>query len=175
MYCYLPFNRWGESQRCKLPAQELSATKREEESSSMSLTPSAGLSTKLIGSSICKDPTIQTYAKQETQVQSLHQKDPLEKEMATHSSVLAWSIPWTEEPRGHSPWGHKELETSQQLNSNKDPTIQTYANSLENRKKKNTSPTKASTELEKKLKINLIHKHECKSPEQNISKWNPAT
>ena len=35
---------------------------------------------------------------QETQVQSLSQEDPLEKEMATHSSVLAWRIPWTEEP-----------------------------------------------------------------------------
>jgi len=35
---------------------------------------------------------------QETQVQSLSQEDPLEKEMATHSSILAWRIPWTEEP-----------------------------------------------------------------------------
>ena len=35
---------------------------------------------------------------QKTQVQSLDQKDPLEKEMATNSSILAWEIPWTEEP-----------------------------------------------------------------------------
>ena len=35
---------------------------------------------------------------QETQVRSLGQEDPLDKEMATHSSVLAWEIPWTEEP-----------------------------------------------------------------------------
>ena len=35
---------------------------------------------------------------QETQVRSLDQEDPLEKEMATHSNVLAWRIPWTEEP-----------------------------------------------------------------------------
>ena len=34
----------------------------------------------------------------ETRVQSLGQEDPLEKEMATHSSILAWKIPWTEEP-----------------------------------------------------------------------------
>ena len=34
----------------------------------------------------------------ETQVQSLGQEDPLEKEMATHSSILAWKIPWTKEP-----------------------------------------------------------------------------
>ena len=35
---------------------------------------------------------------QETQVQFLGQKDPLEKEMAIHSTILAWKIPWTEEP-----------------------------------------------------------------------------
>ena len=39
-------------------------------------------------------------AKQETQVRSLGQEDPLEKEMATHFSILAWRIPWTEEPGG---------------------------------------------------------------------------
>ena len=37
-------------------------------------------------------------ARQETRVQSLGVKDPLEKEMATHSSIFAWKIPWTEEP-----------------------------------------------------------------------------
>ena len=37
-------------------------------------------------------------ARQETQVQSLSQEGPLEKEMATHSSILAWKIPWMEEP-----------------------------------------------------------------------------
>ena len=37
---------------------------------------------------------------QEMWVQSLHQKDPLEEEMATHSIILAWKIPWTEEPGG---------------------------------------------------------------------------
>ena len=42
-------------------------------------------------------------------VQSLGQEDPLEKEMATHYSILAWEIPWTEEPGGlqYSPWGCK--------------------------------------------------------------------
>ena len=39
-------------------------------------------------------------AKQEMQVQSLDWEDPLEKEMATHSSLIAWKIPWTEEPGG---------------------------------------------------------------------------
>ena len=37
---------------------------------------------------------------QETQVRSLGQEDPLEEEMATHSGILAWRIPWTEEPGG---------------------------------------------------------------------------
>ena len=39
----------------------------------------------------------------ETRVQSLDQEDPLEKGMATHSSILAWRIPWTEEPGGLQP------------------------------------------------------------------------
>ena len=42
----------------------------------------------------------ESAAVQETQVRSLGQEDPLEKGMATHSSVLAWRIPWTEEPGG---------------------------------------------------------------------------
>jgi len=41
---------------------------------------------------------------QETWIQSLGREDPLEKEMATHSSILAWKIPWTEEP-GRLQWG----------------------------------------------------------------------
>ena len=52
---------------------------------------------------------------QETWVQSLGWEDPLEKEMAIHSSILAWKIPWTEEPGGpQSPWGHKELDMTEQ-------------------------------------------------------------
>ena len=45
---------------------------------------------------------------QETQFQSLGQEDPLEEEMATHSSVLAWGIPRTEEPGGLQSMGSKE-------------------------------------------------------------------
>ena len=44
------------------------------------------------------------------QVQSLDWDDPLEKEMATHSSIYAWETPWTEEPgRMYSPWDRKGL------------------------------------------------------------------
>ena len=46
----------------------------------------------------------------ETWVQSLGQEDSMEKEMTTHSSILAWKIPWTEEPGGYSPRGHQELD-----------------------------------------------------------------
>ena len=42
---------------------------------------------------------------QETRVRSLGREDPLEKEMATHSTILAWEIPWTEEPGGLQPMG----------------------------------------------------------------------
>ena len=41
-------------------------------------------------------------------------EDPLEEEMATHSSILAWKVPWTEESiAGYSPWGCKELDTTE--------------------------------------------------------------
>ena len=51
---------------------------------------------------------------QKTQVRSLGWEDPLEKEMATHSSILAWRIPWTEEPGGgYSPCGPKESDTTE--------------------------------------------------------------
>ena len=53
---------------------------------------------------------------QETWVQSLGQEDSLEKEMAIHSSTIAWKIPWTEEPgTGYSPWGRKESDTTERL------------------------------------------------------------
>ena len=45
----------------------------------------------------------------ETQVHSLGREDPLEKEMATHSSILAWEIPWMEEPGGLQPTGSQRL------------------------------------------------------------------
>ena len=46
---------------------------------------------------------------QETQVRSLGRKDPLEKDMATHSSILAWKIPWTEKPRGLQSMGSQRV------------------------------------------------------------------
>ena len=49
---------------------------------------------------------------QETQAQSLGLEDPLENEMATHSSILAWEISWTEEP-GRAAWSCKELDMTE--------------------------------------------------------------
>ena len=49
----------------------------------------------------------------ETWVRFLGREDPLEEGMATHSSVLAWKIPWTEEPGGLQSMGHKESDTAE--------------------------------------------------------------
>ena len=52
-------------------------------------------------------------AKQETRVWSLGWEDPVEKEMAIHSSILAWKNPWTEEPGGLQSMGHRELDPTE--------------------------------------------------------------
>ena len=52
-------------------------------------------------------------------VQSLGQEDPLEEEMATHSSILAWEIPWTEEPGGLQSMGQQSWTGLKRLNDNK--------------------------------------------------------
>ena len=56
---------------------------------------------------------------EETRVRSPGQEDPLEEGMATHSSVLAWRIPWTEEPDGLQPMGSDTTEHTQQHNNDK--------------------------------------------------------
>ena len=57
-------------------------------------------------------------AMQETWVRSLSQEDPLEMEMAIHSSILAWRIPWTEEPDGLQTTGLQKLDTTKWLTHN---------------------------------------------------------
>ena len=54
---------------------------------------------------------------QETWVPLLGQEDPLEKEMVTHSSILAWEIPWTEDVGGLQSMGSQELDTTERLNN----------------------------------------------------------
>ena len=53
-----------------------------------------------LGDACGKEPNLPTQDMYEMQVQSLGQKDPLEKSMAGHPAILAWRIPWTEEPGG---------------------------------------------------------------------------
>ena len=60
---------------------------------------------------------------QETQVQSLGWEDPLEKEIATHSSVLAWEIPWTEEPGRLQSLGRKSQTQLRSQTANSDEWI----------------------------------------------------
>ena len=68
------------------------------------------------GGSVVKNPPAmqETW---ETQVWSVGQEDPLEEEMATHSSIHAWEIPWTKEPGRLHPLGCKGLDTTEQLNT----------------------------------------------------------
>ena len=61
----------------------------------------------------------------ETQVQSLGRED-LEKEMATHSSILAWKVPWTEILVDYSPWGCKESDTTERLHPSLIVTISQF-------------------------------------------------
>ena len=55
---------------------------------------------------------------QETRVPSLGQKDPLEEEMATHSNILSWEIPWAEEPGGLQDMGSQKPFMTYGLNNN---------------------------------------------------------
>ena len=69
----------------------------------------------LVPASLVTQKVKRRPAMQETWVWSLHWEDPLEKEKATHSSTLAWKIPWTESLVGYSPWNCKESDTTEWL------------------------------------------------------------
>ena len=73
-------------------------------------------SVMMMAQQVKNPPTMQET--QETWVQSLGQEDPLEEEMATHSRILTWKIPWTEEPGRLQAWGCKELGTTEQMYTN---------------------------------------------------------
>ena len=60
----------------------------------------------------CGSDGKESACKADTRVRSLGQEGPLEQTMATHSSILAWRIPWTEEP-GYNPRGHKESDMTE--------------------------------------------------------------
>ena len=71
----------------------------------------------MLGASLVAQTVKNLPAMLETRVPSQGQEDPLEKGMATHPSILAWRIPWTEDPGGggDTPWGCKESDTTEQL------------------------------------------------------------
>ena len=66
-----------------------------------------------VGASLVAQTVKYLSAMQETQVRSLSWEDPLEKEMAVHSNILAWKIPWARSLVGCCPWGHKESDTTE--------------------------------------------------------------
>ena len=66
---------------------------------------------------------------QELQVRSLGREDPLEKEIATHPSILAWEIPRTEETGGYSSWVTKESDITQRLDNNESSYTDALASS----------------------------------------------
>ena len=68
--------------------------------------------TDILGASLVAQLVKNLPAMQETWVRSLGQEDPLEKEMMTHSSILAWRISWTEEPAGLQSMESQESDTT---------------------------------------------------------------
>ena len=69
----------------------------------------------MFGASLVAQMVKNLPAMQETWVRSLGWEDPLEKRMATHSSILAWRIPWQRSLAGYSPWGCKESHMTEQV------------------------------------------------------------
>ena len=70
-----------------------------------------------LGASLVAQTVKNLPAMQETHIRSLGQEDPLEKGMATHSSILDWEVPWTEEPGGLQSWGCKESDTTERIST----------------------------------------------------------
>ena len=65
---------------------------------------------------VVKNP-LANAGEQETRVRSLSQEDALEKEMATHSSIIAWKSHRQRSPAGYSPWGRKESDMTERLST----------------------------------------------------------
>ena len=59
-----------------------------------------------------KSPPVKV-GESESRIPSLGREDPLEEEMATHSNILVWKVPWTEEPGSYSPWDQRESDTTE--------------------------------------------------------------
>ena len=99
-------HRWNQSRKRFVVLQAFLLYNQKTGSWCLSFPIKASLVAKLV-----KNPP----AMQETRVWSLGQEDPLEKGMATHSSILAGKIPWKRSLSVYSPWGHKESDTPERL------------------------------------------------------------
>ena len=102
---------WYKSQRQKelLAVQVWRGNVREKEELRMTQTRKRGSSVAQMVKNL--------PAMQETWVQSLHREDPLEKEMAPHSRILVWRIPWTEKPGGLQSMGSQRIGTTEKLST----------------------------------------------------------
>ena len=114
-------------------------------------------------------------AMQETWVRSLGQKDLLEKEVATHSRILAWRIPWIEEPGGLSPWGLKEFDMAEctHVDTHTHTHTHTYTHTalLYSRNYHNIVKQLYSNKISLK-KIEYIHKFFDTPP---LKRWSPVS
>ena len=84
----------------------------------------------ILGASLIAQVVKNLPAMQETQVRFLGWEDPLEKEMAIHSSILVWKILWTEEPGGLQSMESQELDTTERLNHHHHHTYHISLNQL---------------------------------------------
>ena len=107
---------WTPSSKCKQPNQNQTKPKTHTTNSSITPSPKIFTYSHNIPSYITRASLVAQTVKnlplmQEAQVPSLGWEDPLEKEMAPHSNILTWRIPWTEKPGGlYGPWGRKESD-----------------------------------------------------------------
>ena len=86
---------------------------------------------------------------------SLSQEDPLEKEMATHSNILFWRIPWTEEPVGLQSMESQRVRTTEQLSLSSVVFSVKYYN-LNQREQEQSKKSTSYTDIFKKKKLHLI-------------------
>ena len=98
----------------------LCPSKRHKDPKTLGISPVIGISFLIGGASLVAQTVKHLSAMQETQVRYLGREDPLETEMASHSSTLAWKVPWIGRLPGrllvdYRPWGHKEVDMTERF------------------------------------------------------------
>ena len=111
-------------------------------------------------------------AMQETQVRSLDQEDPLEMGIATHSSILAWRIPWTSDYymeslpcqrnlSGYSPWGRKESDMTEQPSKHAQAPVPTFPRLIESQESTVWSEQRGVSPLMSFIQLPALPHLEC--------------